>query len=275
MNREEEFGQAALVAGSLIGLRSFRVVGSELTGCVRPLAWQPGVNVAVCAIDPVEQAMARAMRGYFPWSSPESPHRVAGLDCTCGFYAYFDTDANPHHLPGNVLGLIEGTGRATVGSRGFRVEKARLVALIKPTALPYLSSGRPIISCDCAACTFRNSRNVSSLPDLSVIARAYGDVPIFSTLDAALAEFPLTPMAPVTKPEPPPVHGGFFPSQPIWWLPNVPWVQWAGATRDGGTVTPADEHARETPKERALRLRRERNTGPGDRYGLGDIRRAR
>jgi len=49
----------------------------------------------------------------------------------CGFYAYFDDDPVNENYGGQVVGLIEGTGIATVGRKGFRSEKAKIVALVK------------------------------------------------------------------------------------------------------------------------------------------------
>lgn len=167
-----EFSDRALVAGSLTGIRSFKVDGlGRLTGVSYASVWLPGVNEAECRKSKDGDLMGTYMSsvfarwygggGYYP-TYPSSltasieipkvstkvaldpsatasvveakpPHTVAGVDCTCGFYAYFDEEANPNHQSGQIHGLIEGTGIATVGTRGFRVEKARLIALvIKP-----------------------------------------------------------------------------------------------------------------------------------------------
>lgn len=64
--------------------------------------------------------------------APEKPkHSLAGLDCHCGFYAYFD-GRNDYKQPSNVAAIIEGFGVCTVGTRGFRASKARLVAIVVP-----------------------------------------------------------------------------------------------------------------------------------------------
>lgn len=60
-------------------------------------------------------------------------HRVpSGHDfdfgCQCGFWAYDEAGFQNH---GRIVGLIEGFGRTTVGTKGFRSEKARIVALAK------------------------------------------------------------------------------------------------------------------------------------------------
>lgn len=98
-------------------------------------------------------------------------HRAADLSCTCGFYAYFDDGQNTYfdYNAGDVLGVIEGYGQVTVGSRGFKAEKAKIVALlIEPDQ------------------SFR----------CRLVRRNYPDVAIFETKAAMLAEFALTPNDP-------------------------------------------------------------------------------
>jgi hypothetical protein len=64
------------------------------------------------------------------------PHEAPSENCSCGFYAY--TDPKSHEIDGYypaspyVLGVIKGTGRTLVGTRGFRCEKAEIIALLDP-----------------------------------------------------------------------------------------------------------------------------------------------
>ena len=97
-------------------------------------------------------------------------HRAADLNCQCGFYAYFDDGQNTYfEQDKDVLGVIEAYGQVTVGNRGFKCEKARIVALL-------------------------------IVPDrafaLRLVRRNYPDVAIFESKAAMLAEFPLTPQDP-------------------------------------------------------------------------------
>lgn len=46
--------------------------------------------------------------------------------CGCGFWAYDEAGFVPQ---GKVIGVIEGYGKTTIGTKGFRCEKARIVAL--------------------------------------------------------------------------------------------------------------------------------------------------
>lgn len=54
-----------------------------------------------------------------------SDHRF-DPECQCGFWAYDEDGFTPQ---GSVIGVIEGYGKTTVGTKGFRAEKARIVAL--------------------------------------------------------------------------------------------------------------------------------------------------
>ncbi|OYO16613.1 hypothetical protein CGZ93_17795 [Enemella dayhoffiae] len=165
---DRRFSERPFAAGSLVGLRAFRVDGlGRLTGVRYQRVWHPGVNEAECVPRDDSLAMFNLTTIFNPLASirlsgitgspaeektrtddekvlwerpepeldlPEPPHQLAGMDCTCGFYAYFD-GRNDYYSEGithdlMVSGIIEGYGVCTVGSRGFRASKARLLALI-------------------------------------------------------------------------------------------------------------------------------------------------
>lgn len=271
-----DFSDRPFIAGTIVGLRSFRVTPNNmLTACTGTgEQWQPGVNVAECRPRNAFAAggitarqfansirrLSAAVKGQpEPEPLPEPPaHRVAQVECTCGWYAYFDTESNPHHEPGNALGLIEGFGTVTIGARGFRAEKARLLALIDPNAISYEEGFGTIPDCACWLCSGNRALIAAWAEQLrcdsAAISANYRDVPVFATLEAAVAEFPLTPVD-VPKPvRPKGIHtgrsGGYV---------------WVGYTAAPIVPTKAerDEPAKdETPQARALRLKRERNTGP-------------
>lgn len=139
-----DFSDRPFVAGSLIGLRAFkpdelgRLHGPSFGG-----VFKPGENVAECSqsgrsMRRFQRDLAEAVRalegkpGNPQIKGPRaSDHTVAGVDCSCGFYAYFD-GGNDYARSGTVSALVEGYGVCTVGHRGFRAEKARLVALVLP-----------------------------------------------------------------------------------------------------------------------------------------------
>lgn len=131
-----EFNGRPFVAGSLTGIRAFKVdADGHLTGVVHEQVWTPDVNEASCEIGDLArsiqrniESLARAM-GAPP--TERRPHHVAGLGCQCGFYAYFKGQ-NSYMGSGQIAGIVEGYGVCTVGTRGFRAERARLVALVAP-----------------------------------------------------------------------------------------------------------------------------------------------
>lgn len=150
-----DFSDRPLVADSITGVRSFKVdTLGRLTGVSHVEIWRPGVNEAKCmgsrsgwislgGYSPRSLTAARMISLSTPGYSgtyeydvePEGvkvdKHQVASLSCSCGFYAYTDREANPYHEDGNnLIGIVRGSGVATVGSRGFRCESAEVVALV-------------------------------------------------------------------------------------------------------------------------------------------------
>lgn len=111
---------------------------------------------------------------------PKVEHVVGGLKCKCGFYAYFD-GGNDYKEPNRVSALIEGFGLCTVGDRGFRASKARLLAIVVP--------GK----------RFPEDR-------FGLVERNYPDVPLFTSKRDAIAAHPLSAdMAPT-----PETHADFW-----------------------------------------------------------------
>jgi hypothetical protein len=148
-----EFSDREFVAGSLTGLRSFQVDAlGRLTAVTNNAVWRPGVNHGECKKSEYSTSLYRLALSSYTFSfagevEPPKPkpvslvkksqHRVGSLRCECGFYAYTDTDANPYReRDGVVVGLVEGWGSVTVGSRGFRASQARIVALVDSTPAP-------------------------------------------------------------------------------------------------------------------------------------------
>lgn len=256
-----QFSDRPFAIGSLFGIRSFQINRSgELTGVVHPKTWHEGTNEAICASTAqafrqlgvamsvnAEQMswcfmkMSADMNGRVLLKKRQKPkslepvsHTIGSLNCSCGYYAYFDRGHNPHHKQGNILGIVEGFGVMTVGSRGFRCSKARIRALIDDGDLA------------------------------SFLDPRYSGIPRFATVDAALAEFPLT--VPEGTPEPAMVDLVTSPGH----VTLTVTVDTRGWSRIFAKMSKAIDgfSTEESPQERALRLRRERNTGPRDRRGL-------
>lgn len=189
------FSNRPFAAGALTGIRSFRVAaGGRLTGIWHKHDFTPGENTADCC---VRHSGAFAMTVCGMTRRPPANHRPGALDCTCGYYAYFDRGNNPYHGAGQVLALIEGYGLMSVGQRGFRCEKARLVAFIDeavPTArnqVPAVTVGRWAMQKAAGLLRLGPIQWESTTIPWQVRV-AYPDVPVFRGVDATLAVHPLT-----------------------------------------------------------------------------------
>lgn len=228
-----DFSDRPFVAGSITGLRSFRVEkDGTLLGPVTGYRFAPGENVAVCT-------------PYWSLFADLLDHQVGQLSCGCGYYAYFDLEANPFHHPDTaVYGLIQGYGVTTVGSRGFRAEKAKLLALVSPPPGPRLSLldrmakplyeavwpiivgaftlvvsffggdgliglGHPVWASLCYVVTVLSifllhlslrSIGVHYSTDFDKVKAKYSDVPVYDTIDDALKDFPMKAPTPAPSP---------------------------------------------------------------------------
>src|SRR5690606_24753546 len=110
-----------LAAGVVRGARTWFPHRTYLTDPVTLVGqyghvWHPGLNFASCR------------RNAF------NPRVCNGVEpgCECGFYAYWTLDGGTLEWSPRehyIVGVIKGYGRTTIGERGFRCEKARIVAL--------------------------------------------------------------------------------------------------------------------------------------------------
>ncbi len=226
-----EFSDREFHVGSLTGLRAFAVDAlGRLNGPSQGGIFTPGVNEAVCKVDPTTRAMTDALNAQMvaleaslrglaavqgsrrdkkrktaeaesvAASSPARKpppvarrHTVAGMGCRCGFYAYFD-GMNDYMRTGRVAAVVEGFGLYTLGTRGFRTSKARLVALIEPemgSSDTYYYGGNGWGNSFMVAGP-TGPRAESMTPLLwSYVRRNYPDVPVYATQDEAVAAHPL------------------------------------------------------------------------------------
>jgi hypothetical protein len=102
----EEFDFAV---GSVQGVRGFNQDSlGRLTGVTYPRVFKPGVNTATCGSGPTDDI----------------------ADHSCGFYGYFDPEetARLNFYGGTHGAIVRGYGRTVIGTKGFRAEKADLVA---------------------------------------------------------------------------------------------------------------------------------------------------
>lgn len=144
--------------GEVYGMRAWqtddygRLRACNLTGAGTGVApWRPGINTARCYRLNPEKASGGivigpggffAAGGLVIGGTPtatfveNTEHAAPHEGCGCGFYAY---TVPGQHLAvaegsGLVLGVIRGTGRTLIGAKGFRCEKAEIVALLDPAA---------------------------------------------------------------------------------------------------------------------------------------------
>jgi hypothetical protein len=78
--------------------------------------WKPGVNEAKCNnypdhVPPVEYDESRAQ------------------SCGCGMWGYWEIADQNWITRAPVLGVIRGTGRVLIGTKGFRAQRAEIIAL--------------------------------------------------------------------------------------------------------------------------------------------------
>lgn len=176
-----------LAPGSVFGLRSwtlpFRLLAEtpkpELRGNYAGI-WERGVNQAVCKA-----------------TAPCAPESVPRRPCGCGFWAYWQPEAVDRS---GVSGVVEGFGRTLIGTRGFRAEKARIVALTKPAV------GRLLLDTVYAELLtwqtkkihfgeFVDKMQAQATAAVEAVTEALAlayDVPVYDDVPGMLAQHPLT-----------------------------------------------------------------------------------
>lgn len=119
-----------LVAGTLRGFRTWRPArrwtrvpegALPLTAVTRRhIIWTPTLR-ACCSP---------------PWIAPRhrepmlpSDHKAPFVGCRCGIYAWYQPD-DTGILHAGVFGAVEASGVILLGDRGFRAERARVVAIV-------------------------------------------------------------------------------------------------------------------------------------------------
>lgn len=161
MPRESDFsGQPLTVPGTILGLRTLHLAGDRLYSPSRAFfVWKPGENVSICSLT-----------GYGITGCADFAH------CKCGFYAYTN-GSNIYYGPDRaaqmwfgdepavrVATLVEGYGKVVTGSKGFRAQKMRILAM-----------------------AMEEEKNIlKSWPTLAPFG-----VPVYHTQDAMLKEHPL------------------------------------------------------------------------------------
>jgi hypothetical protein len=113
------------------------------------------------------------------------PHDVTDPICTCGFYAYTDAQSlvrNSYSTAtatevSSVFGLVKAYGLVTQGTKGFRAQKAQIVAATHPLTFqrnygspgPTFGEGSVLYSEDRRRFLQRVPEGVTTLPSLSAL----------------------------------------------------------------------------------------------------------
>jgi hypothetical protein len=111
---------AQLVPGVLYGVRAFFLnFDATLASPVySAYEWKDGEMEAICN------------SGYHVEDMP-----VGTINCYCGFYSFHEPEGAREYYYGEhlgMLGVIEAYGHVTIGNRGMRSSKARVVGLVVP-----------------------------------------------------------------------------------------------------------------------------------------------
>lgn len=133
MSSSEFAGSRPLALGSLHGVRVWRpTADGTLTGWTFQQEWEPGQNLSVCRRTGLLGWQRASTRNPNLPAEASEDRRCSGVaaSCGCGFWAYYTE--TPEFTLSGVVGVIEAYGKTTLGSKGFRAEKAKIVALAFP-----------------------------------------------------------------------------------------------------------------------------------------------
>lgn len=143
MTSHDDAYSRRFVPGTVRGCRSWTMTSTgRLQSLFKPYAWVDGVNVAKCLRGTVRICADRGFHETHDETCYKSLACDGGiaLTCECGFYARTDyvteySTATPPPIGATanyrcrVSGVVEGYGKAVVGTQGFRSSHARILAL--------------------------------------------------------------------------------------------------------------------------------------------------
>jgi len=115
-----------LVAGTLRGYRKWLALRSvPEQSDLLPLA-----SVAIRDVVWSETLSARCLASGVEYFDASYAHRAPERACRCGIYAWYQPGDPNMTGTGGVFGVIEASGLIFMGTRGFRAEHARIVAVL-------------------------------------------------------------------------------------------------------------------------------------------------
>lgn|SRR5882757_401768 len=108
-------GSDNLIIDSVLGYRQWSWKSNELYS-MHQTDWSKGNQRAVCHRGNLNEDI-------------EPDHEAPDPDCSCGIYAHYLPLESYHAWSDRVFGVIEASGRILMGTKGYRAEKAKIVAL--------------------------------------------------------------------------------------------------------------------------------------------------
>jgi hypothetical protein len=147
-----DFEGRPLAIGEVYGVRQWTVDSlGRLCGLSYPQIWTPGENQAECKRTRqtvacikdecgVNHEFSSAPGGYLIGRAftmgvsqcvEPDPCDLVNPDCKCGFWAYYAKPTGEYGWLSTptVTGVIRGYGKTTIGTKGFRCEKAEVLAM--------------------------------------------------------------------------------------------------------------------------------------------------
>jgi hypothetical protein len=141
MTNPEFANSGEMVASTLRGYRSWNLKPIKTNidskpewrlGSVGVNAWWDGIEIVADCTRKGDFTPAFLWPGH---QAPVFPHEAPDATCTCGIYGWYEPEYALRLHSGSVLGVVEYSGRILLGSKGFRAEKAKIIAL-SPGANP-------------------------------------------------------------------------------------------------------------------------------------------
>jgi hypothetical protein len=145
--------QAPDLIEAVVGVCGFGRCGHTLSSPFQNTEWRQPVQHAVCAPKRSTTAAALMRLGQKPQPAASTAaqiverqrrlpsHAAPHPDCSCGLYAYHDTDAD-HLETDPIVGIVQAWGALQVHEHGFRAEHLRVVALALGEPVPGVAGER-------------------------------------------------------------------------------------------------------------------------------------
>lgn len=107
-------GEEILLPNTVLGYRQWNWKNNEVVSYADS-KWTNGSLTSVC-------------NRFISLDGTRAVHSSPDMDCTCGIYAHY-LPLESYERNNNIFGVVEASGRILMGTRGFRAEKAKIVAL--------------------------------------------------------------------------------------------------------------------------------------------------